>query len=384
MMMSDLYIDSPKKLEDLCAKLASSQWVVIDTEFIREKTYHSQLCLIQIGNHEQLACIDPLALNELGPLKELLCNSDIIKIFHAGGQDMEIFFRLFGILPEPVFDTQLAAALLGYGEQIGYANLVKQILNVELDKSHSRTDWSKRPLDQQQLAYALDDVRYLRDLYTTVQKQLIEYNRLTWLEDDIKKLCDPATYEIDPGQMWQRVKNVSRLKGLQLNTLKHLASWREQRAMQLNKPRKWILGDEILVTLAQQLPTKIEQLKRIRGLNNGNSETLGKTLLSLVENAKNEPRELWPKFKIPRKLNHRQEALADMIAAVIRLKAAEHEISTTLLATRDDINKLAQDKRDIPLMRGWRLGIAGETVIDLLEGRIVLSYAHGQPQLTPR
>lgn len=371
--MTDTFVNTPDGLSALCDDLKGSPWLVVDTEFIREKTYYPRLCLIQVGNQERLACVDPLALDDLTPLFELLYNPSIVKVFHAADQDLEIFYHLRGRLPSPVFDTQPAAALLGYGEQIGYANLVKTVLNQNLDKSQTRTDWSRRPLSDRQIDYALDDVRYLRTLYETLRDELTRRGRLNWLDDDLAHLTDPDTYRVDQDSVWQRIKGANRLKGVRLNAIKHLARWREQRAIQTDRPRKWVLSDNVLLDLATQLPATAEQLKNVRSLDSQTAANQGTTLLDLIVAARNEPEALWPQLRIPPKPTAAEEAKADLITSLLHRQAAIHDLTPGLFATRGDIQRLVRGKRDIPLLTGWRRELAGEIALDILEGRKVLA-----------
>lgn len=371
--MTDAYVNTPDALSALCNTLKDSPWLVVDTEFIRERTYYPRLCLIQIGNSEQLACVDPLALDDLTPLLELLYNPNIVKVFHSAGQDLEIFYHLRGELPAPIFDTQPAAALLGHGEQIGYANLAKALLNHNLDKSQTRTDWSKRPLSSRQIDYALDDIRYLRSLYEMLRGELTDRGRLAWLDDDLARLTNPNTYRVDQDNAWQRIKGSNRLKGVRLNVLKHLARWREQRAIRTDKPRKWVLSDNVLLDLATQLPDSLDKLKNVRSLDSQTAGAQGDTLLELIATARNEPEALWPQFRIPPKPTAAEEAKADLIMSLLHRQAALHDLSPGLLATRGDIQLLVRGKRDIPLLAGWRRELAGEMALDILEGRKVLA-----------
>lgn len=371
--MTDTFINTPDGLSVLCSELKDSPWLVVDTEFIREKTYYPRLCLIQVGDSERLACVDPLALDDLAPLMELLYNPGIAKVFHSADQDLEIFFHLRGELPKPIFDTQLAAALLGHGEQIGYANLVKALLNHNLDKSQTRTDWSKRPLSDRQIDYALDDVRYLRTLYEKLRDELDDRGRLDWLDNDVARLTDPNTYRVDQDNVWQRIKGSNRLKGVRLNVLKHLARWREHRAIQTDRPRKWVLSDNVLLDLATQIPKTPDQLQNIRSLDSRTVSSLGATLLELIDTARNEAEALWPKIHIPPKPTAAEEAKADLVMSLLHKQAALHDLSPGLFATRADIQRLVRGKRDIPLLMGWRRELAGEMALEILEGRKVLA-----------
>jgi ribonuclease D len=382
--MTDKYINNQHDLLALCDELAVSPWLVLDTEFIREKTYYPQLCLLQVGAPGTLACIDTLAVKDLSCFFELLAKPNCIKVFHAAGQDLEIFYHLDGRLPQPVFDTQLAAAFLGHGEQIGYANLVKELLKVQLEKTHTRTDWSRRPLSAGQIDYALDDVRYLRDIYLLLRQALISTGRLSWVEEDSKFLTQPERYRPDPDRAWQRIKSANKLRGVKLNILKHLAAWREREAISQNKPKRWVLSDDHLLTVAQQAPKNREQLAQQRDFTPGLVERYAQDLLGLIDTALKEPKELWPETENHRKPTMQQEATADMVNAVIRIKAAEHSITPQLLATRDHIHQLLIGERDVPLLQGWRMQLAGQAVLDIMEGKTQLAYIENTPTLIPK
>ncbi len=374
-------IDSAEKLSDACERLANQPYLAVDTEFVREKTYYPVLCLIQIASPQVCVCIDPLAIDDLTPLATLLLNRDSIKIFHAARQDLEILQQTLGQVPTPIFDTQIAATLLGLGDQLGYANLVKHFLNVQLAKGHARTDWERRPLSHEQLEYAADDVRYLIAMYPRIEQALTELGRLSWLEDDFTALTQPQLYENDPQQQWQRVSGVQKLKGVQLAILQQLAAWREQQAQQQNKPRKWILGDDILIAIAMQGPHKLEQLERIRGINPGLLHRHEQTLLKLIAQAKALAKSDWPTLVRRRMLNANQEALLEAIMAIVKLQAATHQINNTALTSRHELEALVCGNHDVPLLHGWRRGIAGQQVLNFLQGQTHL-VVNDQGELT--
>ena len=284
-----LYIDTPSSLDAFCQQLGTAAWIALDTEFLREKTYYPKLCLLQIATPEVVACIDPIALDDLSPLLEIIFDESITKVMHSGRQDMEIFYNLHGKPPSPVFDTQIAALLLGYADQIGYANLVKEMLGIELDKLHTRADWSLRPLTADQLKYAADDVVYLADIYLKMTAQLTEMGRLAWLSDDFARLASPGLYGNPPGQAWLKVKGGNRLKGASLSVLQALAEWRETTAQQKDRPKGWILRDDALLDIARHRPSSMEALGKIRGLSDGLVRNSGKLLVKLVSEAAGRP-----------------------------------------------------------------------------------------------
>lgn len=362
------YIKDQPGLHQLCAQLADAQVLALDTEFIREKTYFPRLCLLQIATEDLVACIDPLQVDDMHPLLEILYDKDKLKVLHAARQDLEIFYHLRQTLPAPVFDTQIAATLLGHGDQTGYSTLVKEMLGVELDKAHTRTDWSQRPLDDSQLHYAADDVRYLIRLYPLLRDELKRLGRLGWLEKDFQSLVDPVLYTINPDKLWQRISGHNKLKGRQLAILQRLALWREERAHQQDKPRRWILSDDILLSLARQIPGNLAELEKIRGLSSAQVNKLGKQLLSNISEAKGLPKEKWPTLPGYRRPDKTQEALTDALMAILRIRALDAGISASALANRKEIDRLVMGERDIPLAHGWRAEIAGNAMLDFLQG----------------
>jgi len=376
--MSNLYIDQPEQLRDLCDQLRGVSWLAVDTEFIREKTYRAQLCLIQVGTHDIIACIDTIALPDLDPLIELFDDPDILKVFHAGGQDLEIFHDLTGRLPQPLFDTQIAATLAGFGDQIGYADLVRRMLDVQLDKSQTRTDWSKRPLHADQLKYAGDDVLYLGQIYEMLHRQLEEQDRLSWLDKDFAALGDPERYRINPDKTWRRVKGGTQLRGKQRHLLRALAAWREQRAMDADKPRRWILADDTLLAMARGAPTELEALGRIRGLSENLIRRHGADLLALIAQTQQQPAEAAPEPPRPAPLDRAQEGLVDALMGLLRLQSAQHGIAPAALGTRKELEALVRGERDIELLQGWRNEMVGETLVRFIDGQSRLVCQNGR------
>ncbi|MCB1803028.1 MAG: ribonuclease D [Gammaproteobacteria bacterium] len=381
--MQEEFVDTPAALHELCAKLRDSEWLAIDTEFIREKTYYPRLCLLQVCNGEVAACVDPLRLDDLQPLLDILYDGAILKVLHAARQDLEIFLHDYHRLPMPVFDTQPAAALLGHGDQIGYANLVKLLLDVELPKDQSRTDWSQRPLDASQMRYALDDVVFLGQLYLHMRGHLFDRERLQWLAADFATLADPQTYYPDPQDMWQRAKGRQVLRGRQLAVLQHLAAWREREARKRDLPRKWVLKDDALIELSRRMPRDAAGLAKIRGLEPGLIRREGETLLKLVADAAALPREQWPQDKSrPTPLTAQQDAQVDLLNAALRLIADRHQLSPQAVATRKDLEKLVRGQADTPLQEGWRKALAGDALNAVLNGERRLEFHDGELRLS--
>ncbi|HXH04713.1 MAG TPA: ribonuclease D [Candidatus Competibacteraceae bacterium] len=379
-----LYIATPEALAGLCERLRGVPWLALDTEFIREKTYYPQLCLIQLATPDVVACIDPLTLSDLGPLLDLLHEPSILKVLHAASQDLEILCRLRdGIPPAPVFDTQIAATLLGHGEQVGYATLVQAMLGIELDKSQTRTDWSQRPLAPEQIRYAADDVRHLCRVYESQRQALEQQDRLAWLEPDFQALADPARYRTEPLEAWRRVKGCQQLRGVQLNVLRTLAAWREEQAVASNRPRRWILGDDVLFDLARLMPRDLERLARIRSLDGSTLRRHGDALLALIQAARQAPESSWPRLPARQHLSSAQEALVDVLQALLRLRGAEHGVSPQLLAGRKELESLVLGDAEVPLLQGWRARLAGQEVQALLRGERCLRIENGALRILP-
>ena len=378
MSTSPLYIDTADKLRELCESLASVPWIALDTEFLREKTYFPKFCLLQIAAGEVVACVDPLAVEDLSPLLAILLDPGVTKVFHSGRQDMEIFYHLCGKLPGPVFDTQLAAPLLGLAEQVSYAGLVAELLGVNLTKSHSRTDWSRRPLSPEQIRYAADDVIYLAQAYRALLPRLEQLGRLGWLDGDFAELADPALYENPPALAWQRIGGVYQLKSKALSIVQTLAAWREQTARAQDLPRGWILKDDALLDLARQQPVNAEQLSHVRGIDERMAKRHGATICKLIqEAAARPPQALADKGRSPKKTAE-EEALLDLLMAVVRLRAAQNTLNPSTLAGRKDLEQLLDEEPHARLLHGWRKAMAGDELVAVLRGELGLKVEGGR------
>ncbi len=377
-MVQELFVDTPGALAELCRTLRGSDWLALDTEFIRDKSYYPRLCLLQVASEDVIACIDPLALPDMAELFSVIYDPGVTKVFHAGRQDLEIFYHLHGKLPQPLFDTQIAAALLGCGDQIGYGALVEAMLGVELPKAHSRTDWSIRPLSPEQIRYAADDVRYLRQLYQRQRQRLDELGRTEWLADDFAELADPLTYENPPGGAWSRVRGHHHLKGVQLAVLQSLAAWREEEARKRDKPRKWLLRDDLLLELARRQPLSQQALSRIRGLESGFIRNSGSEIIALIRDARKLPPEQWPRPRRKIQLSPAQEGVVDALMALVRVVALENQIGPASLVTRKELERLVSGDRNVSVMKGWRGELCGSRLLDFLEGRAGLRVDEGR------
>ncbi len=376
------FINTTRSLERLCSKIEQTPWIALDTEFLREKTYYPQLCLIQIATVDHVACIDPLALDNIEPLLDIIYNPNIIKILHAARQDLEIFYNLRGQLPSPVFDTQLAAPLLGHTDNIGYANLVQKVLNVHLEKAHSRADWTRRPLSDKQLDYAADDVIYLAKLYVELKKNLEKHQRLHWLDHEFEALCNTNLYANSPQDAWQRIKGADRLKGARLAILQSLAEWREETAQNENRPRNWLIRDDVLIEIARAAPQTVQTLEHIRGLNERSLHKYGKQIIARVNASKEQtPTPFSKKAYNKIKLTAQQEEVADLLQVLIRLRANENSLNPTVLATRKTVEKFVSGYPS-SLNEGWKSHMLGTDLQAILEGKKVFCIKNGKVRLT--
>ena len=347
----------------------------IDTEFLREKTYFSKLCLIQVNTDGgEPFYLDPLDEGEdIQPFYDLLMDKDVVKVMHAGRQDLEIFYHMLGDVPPNLFDTQIAAALLGYGDQVAYAALVNRICKVELDKGHQFTDWSRRPLSDSQIKYALNDVEYLPELYKKLRTDLEAKGRMTWLEESQQTLSDASTYSIDPETIWQRIKMRSD-KPKHLVVLQALAQWREERAVNKDMPRNFILKDDTLCEIAMTQPKDQKALGRVRGLSESQAQGwMGKELMKVMCSALERPQDSWPTRKKAKPFDTALNPVLDMVRLLLKAKAVEAGLSPTLIATTDDLKGyvLNSDDPEHPLNNGWRYKIFGHAVQDLIAGKLV-------------
>jgi len=380
MITSDdtLYIDTPDSLNAFCTQIRSADWIALDTEFLREKTYYPKLCLLQIATTEVVACIDPIALDDLSPILDVIFDESITKVVHSGRQDMEIFFNIHGRPPSPLFDTQIAALMLGFPDQIGYANLVNEMLGIELEKLHTRADWSLRPLSADQLKYAADDVVYLADIYLKMTVQLQEMSRLKWLEDDFSRLASAELYGNPPELSWLKVKGGNRLKGASLSVMQALAKWREATAQRKDRPKGWILRDDALVDIARHRPTSLQALGKIRGLSEGLVRNSGNAIVKLVSDASGEQPQAFPDSGRRVKLTPDQGALVDVMMALVRLSGEQNNLNPAVLVSRKQLEKLVCGETDIEVMKGWRKNLVGEQLKRFLSGDLNLSVNDGR------
>lgn len=346
-----------------CERLRDEPWVAVDTEFMRERTYYPELCLVQIGIPGAVWCVDVLAVEELAPLRELLGIADGDKVLHAARQDLETLWPVCGGPVSPMFDTQIAAALCGHDEQIGYAALVETLIGVSLPKEHQRTDWSRRPLDPGQLDYAANDVRYLCEVYDSLSETLRSLDRTAWVQEDSARLLDPALYRIEPELAYRRVKQGHTLSPAQQQVLRELATWREETAQASNRPRGWIVRDPVLLYLAQTCPQTAQALEKVRGLDDGIRKRHGEAIVQAVARGlAHEPRQLFARA-LP--LDAEQTKRRDRMLELVRERASELGIHPPVLATRRDIENLVRSQDDSPVLSGWRRQVVGDALLEI-------------------
>jgi len=379
--MSDFpLITSDADLIELCQQLQSAEWLAVDTEFHRDDTYYPKLALIQIGDAEGgVWLVDPLAVT-LDPLLDLLYNPNITNVMHSAGQDLELFYHLRGELPKPLFDTQLAAALLGLGEQIGYAKLVQERLGISLAKAHTRANWLRRPLSEGELDYAAADVIHLAKLYPALRADLAERGRLDWLQPEFDRMTDPDRYVNPPDAAWLRIKGGSRLKPKETGLAQALAAWREQRAQERDKPRGWILKDDLILDVVRQRPSDLSAFGRIRGVTDGLMRHQGEELLKIIAAAPEQASGKLPEQRRPVALTSEQDAVVDVLLAVVRLQAAEQDISLATLASRKQVEQLV-GQRSGPLLQGWRQAAIGSSLLAVLDGERTIRLRDGKVEI---
>ena len=361
--MTESLVQDPTSLTRSCESLRAHAWMALDTEFMRTRTYYARLCLVQVATPEQIACVDTIALPTIEPLLEVIYAPRTLKVIHAARQDLEVFADIRGAPPAPVFDTQIAASLCGYDDQIGYGALVESITGHKLPKLHTRADWETRPLPPDQLHYAEDDVRYLRDVYQFLAQKLEGLGRSDWLREECAALTDPGLYRNDPREAWRRLKQGQSLPLAAQTLLRELAAWRELTAQQHNLPRGWVVADTALVEIALVAPTSLEVLGRIAGIGGSTARKWGEQILQVVQRGLGlKPERLWEE---PQRLDRRQQALYEHLQARVRAVAEQMKISATLLAPRRELLKLIAGDSSGSLVRGWRRQLIGEELLQL-------------------
>lgn len=377
-----IYITDQEKLEALCDQLSGSSYLALDTEFVGEDSFLPKLELIQVASERVAAVIDFPALEAQGSLKAfwgLICDSTIEKVVHAGRQDLDLFALHAGQIPKPFFDTQIAAAMLGFGAQVAYANLVQRIHGTRLAKAHTFTNWSARPLSKDQIAYAAADVQFLLPVHAHLQKKLHALGRIDWVREEFSRLeSSVGEKSREPLDRYQRIRGWDSLKPRQAAVLRDLAAWRETEARRRNVPRGRVMRDEVLIQLARHPPKHLDELRGVRGLHSSEIDRNGDTLMSTIANAWALPPSAWPEITKERKPEPESIGLVELIQAVLKAQAVKAEIAPTLLATSADLQALVDAKEknmpiDIPLLRGWRRKLAGELILQVLDGKVTIS-----------
>ncbi len=364
-------------LEALCARLRGEAFVTVDTEFMRERTYWPELCLVQLAGEAEVAVVDALAPGiDLAPLGALLADPAVVKVFHAARQDIEIFLLRFDAVPEPLFDTQVAAMVAGFGDQVGYDSLAAAITGAAIDKAHRFSDWAARPLSPAQIAYAAADVTHLRLIYRRLCERLEKEGRLSWVAEEMALLANPNTYRADPERMWERLKPRTGNRRL-LGRLRAIAAWREREAQRANIPRNRMLKDEMLLEIAATAPATPEQLARVRGISRGFAEgKMGQGLIRAIAEANALPDEALPAAAPMRDGPKPSPALVSLLKVLLAAKCEQHHVAPRLVASADDIDRIAsEDAPDVPAASGWRQEIFGADAAALKEGRIALGVA---------
>ena len=375
-------ITTSEALADVCARLGKAQFVTVDTEFMRENTYFPELCLVQIADENEAAAIDPRAdgLN-MTPLHDLMTdNEEVLKVFHAGGQDVEIIYNATGRTPHPIFDTQIAMMAISQSEQIGYSNLVESWLGFSIDKGARFTDWARRPLTERQIEYAIGDVTHLSKIFPKMLRRLIKTGRGEWLDIEMEKLADPENYRSDPDTVWQKIRAPSRNAAV-LGRLKALAAWREAEAMDKNIPRGRIMRDETLADIASHPPRDQAELAKVRGLSSGwKDNDIGRRMMQCLAEAKPlREDEMPPRTPRGAPLGKEGALVADLLKLLLKIRSREIDIAARLLARSDDLELLAAGQRkNLPILEGWRFEQFGRDALELVEGKLAFAVVKGK------
>jgi ribonuclease D len=373
-------ITTTEELEAACLRLALHPFVAVDTEFLRETTFWPVLCVVQLASDDEALAIDALAEGlDLQPLLRLMADEGVVKVFHAARQDLEIFWKLAGVLPTPLFDTQVAAMVCGYGDQVSYSELVQSICRVTIDKSSRFTDWARRPLAEAQIDYAIGDVTYLRDAYKALAKRLKATGRQAWLDDEMKVLTSPATYEQHPERAWERYRSRAR-KPRDLAVLIELAAWRESEAQARDVPRSRVLKDDVLIELSLAAPRSVEALANLRAFPRGmeRARAGGEILEAIERGLARDPKSL-PKIARERRNGASVGPTVELLKVLLRQVSEESGVAGKLIATVDDLEAIASsDKADVPALAGWRRKLFGDRALDLKHGRLALTVEHGK------
>lgn len=379
-MLISTYAD----LEAFCLRAQDAPVLAIDTEFLREKTYYPKLCLIQLATQDEVAIIDPLAIRNLEPLADLLTAPETVKVLHAASQDLEILYHTLGVLPAPLFDTQVAATLLGYGQQIGYSSLVHGVCGVTLPKTESYTDWSRRPLTASQITYAEEDVVYLPRMYATMMARLTRDGREHWLDAEFADAVRVENFEVDDRSRYARLKRVGHLSRRQLGAARELTAWREAAARKRNIPRKWVLADEQIVELCRRDPKTIDDLFEVRGIREKLTTADAREVVTLMRKGYDLPDAELPDLGVRVRNEANVDTQVDLMLALVRKRAKEHNIAAQTLAPKEELEELARtESPECALLKGWKALLVGNELLALLHGELALSLEGNELRVVP-
>ena len=370
-------IETTAALEEACLKLAKSDFITIDTEFLRESTFWPELCLIQMASPDLEVIVDPLAKGiDLAPFFTLMADSSVTKVFHAARQDIEIIFHLGNLIPHPIFDTQVAAMVCGFGDSVSYDQLVQKVKNVHIDKTSRFTDWSRRPLSEKQLEYALADVTHLRDAYLALKAELKREGRADWLTEEMNILESRETYDLHPDDAWQRLKMRLR-KPQELAVIQAVAAWREREARNRNVPRSRVLKDDAIYEIAQQQPKDTEALGRLRTIPKGwERSNSGAAIIEAVNAALALPKSEMPHVHRHSHVPEGAAAAVELLKVLLRLISEKHGVAAKVIANSEDLDRIAAEgeKADVPAMHGWRRELFGDVALKLIAGGVALRF----------
>jgi len=372
-------ITTTNYLAEVCGRLQRHPFVTVDTEFLRESTYYPKLCVAQIASTDEAVVVDALADGiDLKPLFNLMADENVIKVFHAARQDIEICWHEAGVIPHPIIDTQVAAMVLGYGDSISYDQLVQRITGDNLDKSLRFTDWTRRPLSEAQIAYAISDVTHLRDVYVKLEADLKKRGRTEWMREEMRVLTSPDTYRMEPEHAWQRLQTRVR-KPKELAILIEVAAWREREAQTRDVPRGRVLKDDVVGDLAVQAPTTIERLGNLRSLPKGFERSKwGEAIIEAVKRGLARDLKTLPKIERPKGAPNGQ-ATVELLKVLLRMTAERHGVAAKVIATMDDLDRIAaDDEADVPALSGWRRELFGDKALALKHGRLALAVEHNR------
>ena len=375
-----MFISTTDELEQFCAQVRERKVMGIDTEFMRERTYHPMLCLIQVSYADVVAAIDPTDDLDLTPLVEVLEDGRITKVMHGCDQDLEVLYDSLGAQVSATFDTQLAAAFLGHRMQMGLGSVVEHYCGVHLDKADGLTDWSRRPLDAEQLRYALDDVRYLPSIYETMMAELVQKDRLGWFMPEMEKISDPGRFKRDARLAYLRLKRAGSLTRKQLAVAREICAWREDLAERRDQPRKWVLSDEVVVEISRRAPSRVDRLRRIRGTESIPDREARRLILAIEAGTRCPPQD-YPKIRHRARPSAQTDSVADLMYALVRLLSERCGVAIPLIATRDDLYDFMAQETSCPLREGWRYEVAGRHLEGLLKGEVGLVVRDGRIEM---